>query len=132
MNAPLFRAKKIDSDKYIIGYLLPEYKGNFYLSTEWSRDFDGDTPNFIQIDITTLSIHFPEMLDNNRDKIFASLQDDGKGGDITLTKDGYNLYKRVHLFFKDGYSGSIDIEIVETFIKRSSFVSDIKIIDVKK
>lgn len=82
MNIPIYRAKKTDSDKYVIGYLLPEYKGKFYLSIEWSRDFDGDTPDFVQIDISTLSIHFPDMIDSQGNKIFASLSEDGKGGDI--------------------------------------------------
>ena len=128
----IYRAKKMDSDEYIIGYLLPEFKGKFYLSTEWSRDIDGNTSNFVQIDISTLSIHFHDMLDSQGNKIFASLQEDGKGGDITLSKDGYKLYKRVHLFFNDGHPGSIDIEVVETFLKRNNSVSDIKIIDIKK
>lgn len=34
------------------------------------------------IDPTTLSIHFPDMLDSQGNKIFASLSEDGKGGDI--------------------------------------------------
>lgn len=34
MNIPIFRAKKIDSDEYIEGCLLPEYKGKFYLANE--------------------------------------------------------------------------------------------------
>ena len=37
-----------------------------------------------EIDPTTLSIHFPDMLDSQENKIFASLQEDGKGGDIIL------------------------------------------------
>ena len=83
---PIYRAKKVDSDEYIIGYLLPEFKGKFYLSTEWSKDIDGNTPNFVQVDISTLSIHFSEMLDSQGNKIFASLQEDGKGGDIIETE----------------------------------------------
>ena len=129
---PIYRAKKVDSDEYIIGYLLPEFNGKFYLSTKWTKDIDGYTPNFVQVDISTLSIHFSEMLDSQGNKIFASLQEDGKDGDITLSKDGYKLYKRIYLFFKDGCLGSVDIEIVETFLKRSNLVLDIKIIDIKK
>ena len=54
-----------------------------------------------EIDPTTLSIHFPDMLDSQGNKIFASLQKDGRGGDIlfdteyeyTLSFDGlkFNL-----------------------------------------
>ena len=41
-----------------------------------------------EIDPTTLSIHFPDMLDSQGNKIFASLSEDGKGGDI-LQSRGY-------------------------------------------
>jgi len=84
---PIYRAKRIDNDEYVEGYLLPEYKGKLHLSIKWTRDFDGLTPNFIQIDPSTLAIHFPNMLDSQGNKIFASLQEDGKGGDIVVIKD---------------------------------------------
>ena len=90
---PIYRAKKIDSNEYVIGYLLPEYKGKFYLSVEWSSDFDGDTPDFVQIDISTLSIHFPDMLDSQGNKIFASLNGDGKGGDIVEYNEKQEIIK---------------------------------------
>ena len=38
-----------------------------------------------EIDKTTLAIHFPDMLDSQGNKIFASLSEDGKGGDIIHT-----------------------------------------------
>ncbi len=80
---PIFRAKKLYSDEYVEGYLLPKFENNYYISLEWSMDFDGYTPDFEKIDISTLSIHFPNMLDSQGNKIFASLQKEGKGGDIT-------------------------------------------------
>ena len=83
INLPIFRAKKIDSDEYVEGYLLPKFENNYYISLEWSMDFGGYTPDFEKIDISTLSIHFLTMLDSQGNKIFASLQEDGKGGDIT-------------------------------------------------
>ena len=46
--------------------------------------------DFVQnsrIDPTTLSIHFPNIIDSQGNKIFASLQEDGKGGDICQTID---------------------------------------------
>ena len=36
--------------------------------------------HIFEIDPTTLAIHFPNMTDIKGDKIFASLQDDGKSG----------------------------------------------------
>ena len=56
-----------------------------------------------EIDPTTLVIHFPDMLDSQGNKIFASLGKDGKGGDIL--DDGifkrvckYQIIKGVHGF----------------------------------
>ena len=43
-----------------------------------------------EIDPTTLSIHFPDILDSQGNKIFASLQEDGKGGDI-ITDGEYDF-----------------------------------------
>ena len=43
------------------------------------------------IDKSTLSIHFLDMLDSQGNKIFASLQEDGKGGDLVVSKS-YPFY----------------------------------------
>lgn len=89
---PVFRAKKIDSDEYIIGYLEEHNTNDFYISL---------MPNEIdsyKIDTSTLSIHFPDMIDSQRNKIFASLQKDGKGGDIV---ENYS--------FNDDYKSQISI-----------------------
>lgn len=79
-NVPIYRAKIFDSDEYIIGFFHSrkwdgETRTEYYItyeSLEW------------EIDPTTLSIHFPDMIDSQGNKIFASLQKDGKGGDIIL------------------------------------------------
>lgn len=72
---PIYRAKKIDSDEYVIGFYIFDGARHFLLA---------DKGNLvqIQIDVLTLAIHFPGMLDSQGNKIFASLQEDGKGGDI--------------------------------------------------
>ena len=74
---PIYRAKKIDSDEYIEGFL--KNCTDTGLDTFWIQSNE-----FIdyKIEINTLSIHFPDMLDIQGNKIFASLQEDGKGGDI--------------------------------------------------
>lgn len=72
-NIPLYRAKKIDGDEYVIGFLFKDYY-NF----KW---FIHDSVQTDEIDPSTLSIHFPDMLDSEGGKIFASLSEDGKGGD---------------------------------------------------
>ena len=81
-NIPIHRAKKIDSDEYVMGWYSSPIiiEGKLYLSI---TNQDGEH----RIDTTTLSIHFPDMLDSNGNKIFASLREDGKGGDICQTID---------------------------------------------
>ena len=86
MNIPVYRAKKLDSDKYIQGYLLGMW-GEYFIS--WGET--NHVPNKVQIDPSTLAIHFLDMLDSEGNKIFASLSEDGKGGDIVE----YNTKKEV-------------------------------------
>lgn len=77
---PLYRAKKIDSDEYIKGYLNRSMDHNGVIHYNISLDFiynDG-----VEIDPSTLAIHFPDMIDSEGNKIFASLSEDGKGGTI--------------------------------------------------
>ena len=77
---PIYRAKKIGSDEYVVGQYLT-YKGYSTIFNEYGLDG-------VNIDDTTLSIHFPDMIDSNGNKIFASLSEDGKGGDIVDTTIG--------------------------------------------
>ena len=86
MNLPIYRAKKIDSEEYIEGYSI---NGRFIFK-EWIDDVwtsYGETKSnkalVYEIDPTTLAIHFKDMLDSEGNKIFASLSDNGKGGDYT-------------------------------------------------
>ena len=76
---PIFRAKKLDSDEYVQGWYSSPIliSGKLYVSIT-------NTNGEFSIDTTTLSIHFPDMIDSQGNKIFASLQEDGKGGDIIL------------------------------------------------
>ena len=123
MNIPIYRAKKLDSDEYIIGDL---FDGKYIIAkSELNRDIsealkhiredilikdcisaecknehhllnkmlnkllvNERLEHIYEIDPTTLSIHFPDMIDSQGNKIFASLQEYGKGGDI-LQSRGY-------------------------------------------
>ncbi|MGB1226441.1 MAG: hypothetical protein ACPG9K_01005 [Poseidonibacter sp.] len=80
---PIYRAKKIDSDEYVFGVPRQDSKGFYEMIINTCED---GVCGVIQryIDSTTLSIHFPDMLDSQGNKIFASLQEDGKGGDIFI------------------------------------------------
>ena len=113
INLPIYRAKKIDSDKYVKGCLVraDDYDADvdedqviYFIMEKMENYRTSEIWDFVQnsrIDPATLSIHFPDMLDSQGNKIFASLQEDGKGGDIlfdmeyeyTLSFDGliFNL-----------------------------------------
>ncbi len=119
---PIFRAKILDSDEYIIGDL---FDGNYIIAkselnrniSEALKDIREDIltkecisdncknehhllnkmlnkllvnerlEHIYEIDPTTISIHFPTILDNQGNKIFASLQEDGKGGSVEDEKN---------------------------------------------
>ena len=113
---PIFRAFSETFDKYILG--VPYFSdGRYYMLVDDSNKNNNIGSGSYPIDETTLSIHFPDMLDSQGNKIFASLQEDGKGGDIceskwfntdvrltveiesvrysnsTMIQDGYNISK---------------------------------------
>ena len=82
INLPIFRAKIIDSDEYVMGWYSSPIiiEGKTYLSI---TNKDGE----YRIDTTTLSIHFSDMLDSQGNEIFASLQKNGRGGDVCSVND---------------------------------------------
>ncbi len=95
---PIYRAKKIDSDEYVEGYLTENIHSNkvsctFQIMRIWDTESEINPyyEDYSQIDPATLSIHFPDMLDSQGQKIFASLSESGKGGDIVDM--GYNYIK---------------------------------------
>ncbi len=71
---PIYRAEKLDSDEWAEGYLSCDRFLECYL-IDTGEEFNED------IDPNTLAIHFPNMIDKNGKKIFASLSEDGVGGD---------------------------------------------------
>ena len=90
INIPIFRAKKIDSDEYVIGNLI-EDEGVFYIIknpvvTHFNglQQLTGECEYLDRVDPTILAINLPDMLDSQGNKIFASLREDGKGGDKFL------------------------------------------------
>lgn len=96
INVPIYRAKKVDSGEYAEGNLI-EDEGVFYIikNSVITHFFgvqllSGESEYLYKIDPTTLAIHFPSMIDNEGNKIFASLSGGGKGGDCTFMQNGYN------------------------------------------
>ena len=79
MNLPQYRAKKLGSDEWVEGYLFGIWDKYYIL---WGTT--NHVPNQIEIDPSTLAIHFPDMLDSEGNKIFASLSKDGRGGSIVV------------------------------------------------
>ena len=81
ISLPIFRAKRLDSDEYVFGVPRQDSKGMYEMIINVVEDgIAGVIQRYIEVD--TISIHFPDMLDSQGNKIFASLQKDGKGGDI--------------------------------------------------
>lgn len=95
---PIYRAKKIDSDEYIDGYYIySEYENKHFIVQDLVKSINHactggySLAHWFEADPTTLAIHFPNMLDCQGNKIFASLSKDGKGGD--MTNKGICLYE---------------------------------------
>ena len=90
-------------DEYVIGFLYQDIIGyepsNGFNHDKYYEKVEKETwyimnnmSNTDMIDITTLSINFPDMLDSEGNKIFASLSEDGKGGDIVEFNTDLNPY----------------------------------------
>lgn len=88
---PIYRAKKIDSDEYIIGY--PINKTHMFVPDSFDVERSGTIGNgFEPYYFETLSINFSDMIDSEGTKIFASLSEDGKGGDkLTSFKHYFSI-----------------------------------------
>ena len=86
INIPIYRAKKLDSEEWVEGGLSPCGKYIVKYLSQLQKPYPFDeyilvTSKYDEIDPNTLAIHFPSMLDKNGKKIFASLSEDGVGGD---------------------------------------------------
>ena len=124
INLPIFRAKKIDSNEYVMGWYSSPIiiEGKIYLSI---TNKDGE----YRIDTTTLSIHFPNMLDSQGNEIFASLQEDGKGGDICSVNNFIDSRLKGIAIYQN-YGFRIDRKGKAMGISLSS--TDIKIIGIQQ
>lgn len=110
MNIPIYRAKKLDSAKYVEGYLLPSL-----ISNAMHRILV-DNGSIYFVDDLTLAINFPNMIDSEGIKIFASLSDNGKGGDIVEFE---------HIRYLEDDEPSYMIKGLCIFIDSSFLVEDI-------
>ena len=126
INLPIFRAKKLDSGEYVKGFLYQDLicyiPSDGFKSDEYKKAVDTETwfimdnlSNTSMIDTTTLSIHFPDMIDSQGNKIFASLNKDGRGGDIMKDDEYYGIAK-----YKDS-SFVVEYENVEECLCEGNF-----------
>ena len=84
---PIYRAKSNERKNIYVEGLLIGVDEELNLCTIRTKDdYIGGEICYLH----TLSINFPDMLDSQGNKIFASLQEDGKGGDICQTIDYLN------------------------------------------
>ena len=92
MNVLISRAFSETFDKYILG--VPYFSdGRYYMLVDDCNKNNNIGSGSYPIDKSTLAIHFPDMLDSQGNKIFASLQEDGKGGDIVKDDEYYGIAK---------------------------------------
>jgi len=83
----LFRAKEKNSNNYVIGYEYYNHVEDEYYITHYVSGSN------YKVDRTTRSINIEDMLDSQGNKIFASLSEDGKGGDIMKDDEYYGIAK---------------------------------------
>jgi len=89
INKELHRAKHVYSEKYVISNSIKWIGDMLYL-------LKGDL--WIECEPETRSIHFNDMIDSENNPIFASLQEDGRGG--SKTTKGVCIYNREHNQFR--------------------------------
>ena len=103
LDLPIYRGKSIKTKQYVEGYLktCADTGANIYwIQTKDWIDY--------QIDIDTLSINIEDMIDSQGNKIFASLSEDGKGGDIMKDDDYYGIAKYINCEFVVEYENCYD------------------------
>ena len=98
----LFRAKEKNSNNYVIGYEYYNHVEDEYYITHYVSGSN------YKVDRTTRSINIEDMLDSQRNKIFASLQEDGKGGDIMQDDEYFGIAKYKDCQFVVEYEDCID------------------------
>ena len=146
----LFRAKEKNSNNYVIGYEYYNHVEDEYYITHYVSGSN------YKVDRTTRSINIEDMLDSQGNKIFASLQKDGKGDDILLEESrlmcnlkidesAFREFTAIHTMngnrftnekilsdvgsYRDKYFKGYDIMIYDFFMMKKR---NIKIIGIKQ
>ena len=102
---PIYRAKSNERKNIYVEGLLIGVDEELNLCTIRTKDdYIGGEVCYLN----TLSINFPNMLDSQGNKIFASLQEDGKGGDIMQDDEYFGIAKYKDCQFVVEYEDCID------------------------
>ncbi len=100
MSIPIYRAKKIDGSGWIKGHYVQAANGSqeliHYVLPTYIHIYDACE---YEVDPKTLAIHFENMISMTSKKIFASLSEDGVGGDTVRV-----LPKK---FVTEGFNGKV-------------------------
>ena len=109
IKIPIYRGLKLGTEnEYVIGFLLQDCFGFYIIQTDNALRCETLNREAIEIDHQTLSISFSDMLDSKGNKIFASLQEDGKGGDIMQDDEYFGIAKYKDCQFVVEYEDCID------------------------
>ena len=102
---PCFRAKSNErKNTYVEGLLIGVDEELNLCTIRTKDDYIGGEVCYLH----TLSINFPDMLDSQGNKIFASLQEDGRGGDIMQDDEYFGIAKYKDCQFVVEYEDCID------------------------
>jgi len=96
---PIFRAKLKNESEYVFGVPRQDSKGKYEMIYNTNQDGVYGVAQR-DIDPSTLSINFPDMLDSQGNKIFASLSEDGQGGDICENESDDMRFVCVYKYMK--------------------------------
>lgn len=109
---PIFRAKSNErKNTYVEGFLIGVDEELGLCTIRTKDDYiDGEICY-----LHTLSINFPDMLDGQGNKIFASLQKDGKGGDIVTILD--TTFEVTYKYIKGKFLLDNNIDTFNPYVK---------------
>ncbi len=136
MNLPIYRAKRLDGNDWIEGYLLPPTVLDHIKLMTSTPIGNGFFNQSCTVCPKTLSIHFPNMIDKNGKRFFASLSSNAEdkllGGDygrykmpdVSQSKEHWvfgnvvfmDELNRIIFLTKDGDELPIDVNsVIEIF-----------------
>ena len=102
---PYYRAKSNErKNTYVEGLLVGVDEELNLCAIRTKDDYIGGEVCYLD----TLSINFPNMLDSQGNKIFASLSENGKGGDIMQDDEYFGIAKYKDCQFVVEYEDCID------------------------